>query len=484
MAEISLIFIPFPLISHLTPTIEIAKILLSRDHRLSITFLIIDIPQRDSSLASLTTSIISDRLHFLDVVVTNQHAQSFTSGIAAIESAKPAVKQTISDLVVRSHESAASGPRIAGFVLDMFCTAMIEIATEFNLPSYIYYTCGSSFLSILLHVQKLCDDEALDVANFKNSSVEFSLPEFSNLIPARLLPSMMFDKDFSDSFVGKARAFRKTKGILVNSFVELEPHAIKSIKLDRSVPPIYPVGPVLNMNSNTAFIRKEQEKEIMEWLDQHPPASVVFLCFGSRGAFKHDQVKEIARGLESSGCRFLWALRQPSSSNVRFSPPTDYENFSEVLPEGFLQRTYGVGKVIGWAPQTAVLDHPSVGGFVSHCGWNSILESLWFGVLIATWPLCAEQQMNAFEVVKEMGIGVEISLDYRLEMGGKEAEGSGIISGEQIERGIRDVMQEDSEVRKKVKLMMEKSREAVVEGGSSYNFIQNFISDLRTNIGL
>ena len=73
---------------------------------------------------------------------------------------------------------------------------------------------------------------------------------------------------------------------------------------------------------------------------------------------------------------------------------TDYANLEEVLPEGFLDRTMSIGKVIGWAQQVAVLTHSAIGGFVSHCGWNSILESIWYGVPVATWPLYAEQQLN------------------------------------------------------------------------------------------
>lgn len=125
-----------------------------------------------------------------------------------------------------------------------------------------------------------------------------------------------------------------------------------------------------------------------------------------------------------------------------------------VLPEGFLQRTASIGKVIGWAPQAAVLAHCAVGGFVSHCGWNSLLESLWFGVPVATWPIYAEQQMNAFGMVVEMGLAVEIKLDYKKDLfDGK----SNIVTAEEIESGIRRLM-EDDDVREKIKEMGKRAK--------------------------
>ncbi|KAK8598591.1 hypothetical protein V6N13_094556 [Hibiscus sabdariffa] len=133
------------------------------------------------------------------------------------------------------------------------------------------------------------------------------------------------------------------------------------------------------------------------------PTPVVFLCFGSMGSFKAPQVKDIALGLERSGLRFLWSLRVP--------PP--HNDASEMLPEGFLERVQGRGMICDWAPQLKVLAHKAIGGFISHCGWNSIIESLWFGVPIATWPMCAEQQLNAFKMAKELGLAVEMRLDYR-----------------------------------------------------------------------
>ncbi|KAG5596302.1 hypothetical protein H5410_037534 [Solanum commersonii] len=164
----------------------------------------------------------------------------------------------------------------------------------------------------------------------------------------------------------------------------------------------------------------------------------------------------------------------------QFELPTNYENVQEVLPKGFIERTNEVGKVIGWAPQVAILSHPAVGGFVSHCGWNSVLGSLYFGVPIATWPLFAEQQMNAFALVKELGVGVEIRMDYFV---GKY-EHVDIVTDKEIESGIRLLMAngDDNEIRKKVKEMKEKSNAAMKEGGSSYASLGLLIEDVISNI--
>ena len=128
----------------------------------------------------------------------------------------------------------------------------------------------------------------------------------------------------------------------------------------------------------------------------------------------------------------------------------------------------------------AVLAHPAVGGFVSHCGWNSILESLWFGVPMATLPMYAEQQINAFELVVEMGLAVEIKLDYKINV--FNPKGNMVIVAPEIENGVRQVM-EDNKIRFKVKETSKMSRHAVIQGGSSYGYIgslvQDFISNLR-----
>lgn len=262
--------------------------------------------------------------------------------------------------------------------------------------------------------------------------------------------------------------YRELDGIVINTFLELEPFALDSLSKTLT-PPVYAVGPVLDLEGPIRWHPSQSHQEaIMQWLDRQPPSTVVFLCFGSMGSVSVPQVREIASGLEQSRQPFLWSLREPPKNKMGL--PTDYSSFIEVLPEGFLERTAEVGLVCGWVSQVTVLGHPAVRGFVSHCGWNSILESLWHGVPIATWPIYAEQQMNAFEMVRELGLAVEIRLDYR--------EGSSLVRAEEVATGLRALMDGGCEARRKVKVMSQMSRATVEENGSSYEALGRLIENI------
>ncbi|XP_058007059.1 anthocyanidin 3-O-glucosyltransferase 2-like isoform X3 [Hevea brasiliensis] len=428
MEKAQLVCIPLPLMGHIVSAVEVAKLLLTRDHRLSITVLILN----------------------LSFVNSNQ---------------KPHVKEAVLKITQSKLIADSPAPRLAGFVIDMFCTTMIDVANDFGVPSFIFFTSGAAVLGLLLYVQKIHDEEKVDPIEFKNSDAELSVPSLVKPFPAKAMPSSLLSRQWLPVLLDNARRFGEARGIIVNTFVELESYAVESLKMS-----IYPVGPILNVGLDG----RNTHQEIMQWLDDQPPSSVVFLCFGSQGSFGEDQVKEIAYALECSRYRFLWSLRRPSPPGLLPSP-SDYEDPQEVLPEGFLNRMTGIGKVIGWAPQVTILAHPAVGGFVSHCGWNSVLESIWFGVPIATWPMYAEQQFNAFEMVTELELAVEIKMDYRNDSGV-------IVNCNEIERGIRSLMEHDSKKMKKVKEMSENSRRALMDSGSSYcclgRLIKNFMDDL------
>lgn len=483
MKKAELVFIPGPGAGHIRSTVEIAKLLACRDQRLSITVLVMNHPS-DTSTSTYIKSLpedVTSHIQFIDLPQNEARSKPVSSSPMSlftdfINSQMDPVRAAVTELI-----SQQESGRLVGFVIDMFCTPMIDVANEFGVPTYVFFTSGAAFLGFKLYIQTLNDDHNLDVTKYKeDAEAELLVPCFVNPVPAKVFPSVLLNKDGCAFVISVARRFRETKGIIVNTFFELETHAIKSLSDNGNTLSVYSVGPILSLKGNEEkALNSTLHDEIMHWLDDQPPSSVVFLCFGSMGSFKEVQVKEIAHALERSGHRFLWSLRRPPEQEGMMRSPGDYENPGEVLPEGFLERTASMGKVIGWAPQVEVLSHGAVGAFVSHCGWNSILESLWCGVPMAAWPIYAEQQINAFQMVVELGLAAEIKLDYRKEMFNPDSVV--LVTAEEIESGIRRMMDGENKIRKKVKEMSEKSRLAMMEGGSSYNSLGSLIEDITDN---
>ncbi|XP_010466433.1 PREDICTED: UDP-glycosyltransferase 71B2-like [Camelina sativa] len=476
--KMELIFIPSPGEGHIRPLVEVAKLLVDRDDHLSITILII--PQMlgfSSGSASYISSLSSaseDRLryHVLSVADQPNSDDSKPNFLAYIDSFGPEVIATSKKLI--------DPAQLAGFVVDMFCTSMIDAANELGVPSYMFFTSNATFLGLQVHIQYLNDVKNYDVSDLKDSdTTELEIPTLTRPLPVKCFPSVMLNKEWLHKIFSQTRRFKDTKGILVNTFAELEPKAMKYFSGgDHSLPPVYTVGPVMNLKINSPTSADDKQSEILQWLDEQPCKSVVFLCFGSMGSFREDQAREIAIALERSGHRFVWSLRRAQPPGT-MGPPEEFTNLEEILPEGFLERTAEIGKIIGWAPQSAILAKPAVGGFVSHCGWNSTLESLWFGIPIATWPLYAEQQVNAFEMVDELGLAVEIRNSFRLGFMAVESE---LMTAEEIESGINCLMEQDSDVRNRVKEISEKSHVALMDGGSSHVALLKFIQDVTKNI--
>lgn len=477
MEKAEFIFIPWPLMGHLAQLVELAKLLISRDKRFSITVLISRLPDSldpvtNKLINSLVDSCTTESLQFFQLPPTDPTPEwsSLTRGYfiqKQLDSQKAHVKKFVQQR--RADQSCSS--RLTGVVVDMFSTSMIDVADEFGIPSYVFFTSGAAFLSIMLHFQTLEDEHNEDVSEFSKSETALSFPGYANPIPPSVLPMALVEKQlWSRRFLLCARGYRKAKGILINTFTELEPYALNALNILESSPQIYPVGPILNQ---VQYVSRDVQSGILEWLDGQRPKSVVYISFGSLGSLPMDQVKELARGLERSGHRFLWCLRRPPPKNTIVDFPSEYENYEDVLPEGFLDRTAKVGKIVDWVPQLAVLSHAAVGGFVTHCGWNSTLESIWFGVPLATWPLEGEQQLNAFQLVVDLKLSAGITLDYS-----SRNQNQPLVTGEEIERGIRKVMESDNEVRKYVKEMSDKSRASIKLGGSSHESLGRLINDM------
>ena len=260
-------------------------------------------------------------------------------------------------------------------------------------------------------------------------------------------------------------------GIIVNTWEDLEPHSLRAIRdnsfyQELSTPPVYPVGPLVK---NTEPVTGPDVERTLAWLDKQPTESVIFVALGSGGSLSAQQLTEFAWGLELSGQRFLWVVRLPSdiacNSDAFFNAGGDANEPNAFLPEGFLERTKEVGLVVpSWAPQVAVLSHASTGAFVSHCGWNSSLESVALGVPMIGWPLYAEQRMNATMLMEDVGV---LTKPRVVEPAGKETT---TIGREEIERVMRTVIEgeEGKAIRRKAKELKESATKALNVGGTSY----------------
>ncbi|KAI4324619.1 hypothetical protein MLD38_030089 [Melastoma candidum] len=468
---VELVFIPCPGMGHLPPMLELADRLAIREPRLSISVLLVRFPDdtKVEHYARSVAPVLSPRvkISFLPLKdgVVGHNSTDFVFKL--IESHRPDVMDAVVGLRC-----------VSAFVVDMICTSMMDLATSIGVPSYVFCPAGATFLGFMYYLLESSDRHGKDFTEYADSDDMVDFPGLLKPLPATVLPLVMVKKETKDLCLGFIRKMREAKGVLVNTFAELEPTALKYLS-ELEVPPVYPVGPMVR--SNRPVEATNSCAEIFDWLDNQPELSVVFLCFGSRGSFSKDQVKEIAVALEKAGHHFLWSLKTPpEKDNIRISD--DYQSFDGILPEGFLERTSGIGRVIGWAPQAEILVHPSVGGFVSHCGWNSILESVWSGVPIGTWPQYSEQQFNAFLMVEELGLGVDIKMDYKVDL--ETGLGLTLVGADEIEKAVRDIMEEGSERRKKVKKMGQIGRKALKEEGgdsSSYHSLGRFIHDVLTN---
>nr|CCG85331.1 glucosyltransferase [Crocus sativus] len=468
--QISLVFFPAWSAGHLTSMLEFSKLLLTTnaDVNISITFLLIKLPYRTFSSASLASmeSLSSSGLqvHFhqlpeVDLPENSDGPEDTASTYFQLYT--PHVRAFLS-----SHPNPVSA-----FLIDFFATSLIYVATEFSVPTFVYFTSTALMLGLNLHLPFL--EKKIGV-EFGQVEGEVEIPGVVS-VPPGSMPTPLMDKKSRNYtwFVYHGRQFREAKGIVVNSVAELEPGVLSAMAEGRFVeggimPTVYLVGPILSL-ADKGGGSSSRNDECLVWLDEQPKGSVLFLCFGSMGWFGVHQVREMATGLEQSGHRFLWSLRSmPAGDNHQ---PTD-ANLDEVLPEGFLERTKDRGMVWpSWVPQVEVLSHASVGGFVTHCGWNSVLESLWFGVPMIAWPQYAEQHLNEVELVRDMGVAVGMEVDRKC---------GNFVTAAELERGVRCLMGESEEsrrVRAKVADMKVAIRNALKEGGSSYTNLKKLAKD-------
>ncbi|CAN0908784.1 Hydroquinone glucosyltransferase [Linum grandiflorum] len=446
-ANLRVVMLPCPGRGHLIPFVELSKRLLLR-HNFSITILIPDngsdmIPQRQF-LQSLCLPPTISPLYLPPITLSDVPSDAYpiTRISLTVIRSLPAIRDALIHL---QH----GGPVVAA-VADFVTTDALQVAAQLKIPPYVFYTCSAFHLTLGLKSPELHPEEFLDSTETLNlpGCVPLSGPDF---------PEPYLDKK-KDAYKWMLHVHERISsdaaGIMINSFMELESEIFKALTEERSCPPVYSIGPIMRLESDEDLAQLSNESiECLKWLDKQPESSVLFISFGSGPGAKQSKAQsdELAHGLAVSGKRFIWVVKPPDNDVV----------LSSFLPEGFLERTKGVGLVIlDWAPQIQILSHGSTGGFVSHCGWNSTLETITYGVPVLAWPNHAEQRMNAVFLSKDAKVALRID-----ESSGKD----GMVGRDEIAGYVKAVLdgEEGKMMRRKVKELQAAANAAIGTDGSS-----------------
>ncbi|KAI3834956.1 hypothetical protein MKX03_025297 [Papaver bracteatum] len=452
--------VPFPAQGHISPMLKLAKLL----HRkgIHITFVntefnhkrLIKSRGNDSvkGLPDFQFHTIPDGLPPTDVEST-QDIPSLAL------STKKNCGVPFRNLLIKLNKTSDI-PHVSCVVSDGCMSFTLAVAKEFGFPVYLFWTTNACGFMAYLHYRHLLEkgliplkDESCLTNGYLETIVDF-VPGFNNIrlmdFPAFARTTDPKDK-MIDHILGETENAKKGLGIILNTFDELEKEvvdAMRSCKL--SLPPIYTLGALhllTNQIQQTDDIKLigsnlwKEEPECLEWLDTKKRNSVVYVNFGSITVMTTQQLVEFAWGLANSKQTFLWVIR-----------PDLVQGNSKILPIEFLEEK--------------VLNHPSIGGFLTHNGWNSTLESICGGVPMICWPFFADQQTNCRYTCKHWGIGIEIDNN---------------VKRDEVEELVRKLMEggeKGKEMKKKVMEWKKKSEDAVAPGGSSYANLNQMIDEI------
>ncbi|WCJ30968.1 UDP-Glycosyltransferase superfamily protein [Euphorbia peplus] len=438
---------------HLIPVVELGKRLVSH-HNFTVTIFAIstDPSTAKSILESPDPKLTVLTLPFVDISSLVQPEDNIVTKILVL------MRESISNLRT---EISGMKLRPTALIVDIFGTEAFPIADEFGMLKYVFVTSNARFLALTVYaptVEKMVEEHVklqkpLGLPGCKPVRFEDTLDAYFN----------MHDPIYRE-YTRVAREITTADGILMNTWEDLDRLTIEALREKKKLgdvvrAPVYPIGP-LTRPVEPVVIGKG--KHVVDWLESQPNESVIYVSFGSGGTLSTQQTIELAWGLELSNQRFIWVFRPPmdhDASGSFFSASGESEGLETFLPDGFLTRVQDVGLMVPmWAPQSEILAHPSIGGFLTHCGWNSTLESITNGVPMITWPLYAEQRMNATILVEDLQIAVR----------SEKQPTESVIGREEIATMVRMIM-ENEEGRTRVKELKNSAENALGKGGSSCN---------------
>ncbi|XP_031248387.1 scopoletin glucosyltransferase-like [Pistacia vera] len=471
--QLRMFLFPFLAHGHMIPTVDMAKLFGSRGVKTTIITTPANAPLISKSIRKnndLATEIDFKIINFPSVEA------GLPEGCENLDAVATSMEMTIkffkaTTLLREPLEVLLGESKPDCLVADMFFPWATDAAAKFGIPRLVFH--GTSFFSLCVSACLVQYQPHKKVSSDSEPFVVPNLPGDIKLTRKQLPDFIQQEEETEFTMLSKEmqQVERRSFGTLVNSFYELEPAYADHYRkvLARRAWHIGPVS-LCNRNVEDKALRGKQasidEHECLKWLNSKKPSSVIYVCFGSLANLCSAQLREISLGLEASGQQFIWVVRKNKNGQ---------EEKEDWLPEGFEKRVEGRGLIIrGWAPQVLILDHEAVGGFVTHCGWNSTLEGVTAGVPMVTWPVFAEQFYNEKLVTQVLKIGTAVGVQQWSRVGGD------FVKREVIEKAVKEVMVGDKavEMRSRAKALGQMAKRAVEERGSSYSDLNAFIEEL------
>ncbi|KAL8540550.1 hypothetical protein ACS0TY_001981 [Phlomoides rotata] len=460
--------IPFPAQGHINPMLKLAKLL--HHNGFHVTFVNTHFNHR-RLLKSCGPSALNGLPDFRFATIPDGLPDADASqDIAALcQSTTTTCLEPLCDLLFEIKSSGGDVPPVSCIVSDGVMSFTLKAAERFGVPEVLFWTPSACGFLGYTQFRKLVEkghiplQDMSQVTNGYLDTIVDWIPGTNN-IRLRDLPTFIRTtdpKDFVLNFaLQEVEAIPRAKAVILNTFDALEQDVLSA--LSDMFPTIYTVGPLqLMMNhahdqrldSISSSLWKE-DLECIEWLDSKEPGSVVYVNFGSITVVTAQQLTEFAWGLANSKKPFLWVIR-----------PDMVAGESAMVPPEFVEETKDRSLLISWCPQEQVLKHPAIGGFLTHSGWNSTIESVINGVPLICWPFFAEQQTNCRFSCVEWEMGMEIDNN---------------VKRDEVELLVSELMDGEKGKKMKEKAMewKKKAEAATAPGGSSYLNLEKLIKEL------
>ncbi|XP_057447693.1 7-deoxyloganetin glucosyltransferase-like [Lotus japonicus] len=375
------------------------------------------------------------------------------------------------DLLARLNNSANAGliPPVSCLVFDCSMTFTMQAAEELALPIVLLCSASASTFLSGFYFRTLFEkgliplkDESYLTNGYLDTKVDW-IPCMQNF-PLKDLPSFIRTTDANDFMVEfiieVAASVHRASAIVFNTSNELESDVMDV--LTSKFPSLYAIGPFpsfLNQIPHNQLAPLDsnlwkEDTKCLQWLESKEPMSVVYVNFGSIVVMTPEQLLEFAWGLANSKKSFLWIIR-----------PDLVIGGSVILSSEFVNETSDRGLIASWCPQEEVLNHPSIGGFLTHCGWNSTIESICAGVPMLCWPFVADQPTNCRYICNEWDIGIEVDTN---------------VKREEVENLIHELMVGDKgkKMRQRTMELKKKAEEDTRPGGCSYMNLDKLIKEV------